>query len=71
MQKLYLEGCKFRRIARIMSKMFGKIYRYQITMNWIKGFVQEHKNHKRCFLIAKMHITAFEVGPEKSLVLRK
>ena len=31
---LYLEGGGFRRIARIMSKLFGKIYRYQTTMNW-------------------------------------
>ena len=49
MPKLYLEGCKFRRIARIMSKMFGKIYRYQITMNWIKGFIREHKTIKDAF----------------------
>ena len=33
---LYLEGCGFRRIARIMSKICGKTYRYQTIMNWIK-----------------------------------
>ncbi|MBQ9335164.1 MAG: hypothetical protein IJS10_01320 [Alphaproteobacteria bacterium] len=33
---LYLEGCGFRRIARIMSKIFGKTYRYQTIVNWIK-----------------------------------
>ena len=33
---LYLEECEFRRIARIMSKLFGKIYRHQGIMNWIK-----------------------------------
>ena len=33
---MYLEGCGFRRIARIMSKIFNKNYRYQTIMNWIK-----------------------------------
>ena len=33
---LYLEGCGFRRIARIMSKLFGKYYRHQTVVNWIK-----------------------------------
>ena len=29
-------GGGFRRIARIMSKIFNKNYRYQTIMNWIK-----------------------------------
>ena len=33
---MYLEGCGFRRIARIMSKIFNKNYRYQTIINWIK-----------------------------------
>ena len=33
---LYLEDCGFRKIARIMSKIFNKNYRYQTIMNWIK-----------------------------------
>ena len=33
---MYLEDCGFRRIARIMSKIFNKNYRYQTIMNWIK-----------------------------------
>ena len=33
---MYLEGCGFRRIARIMSKIFNKNCRYQTIMNWIK-----------------------------------
>ena len=33
---MYLEDCGFRRIARIMSKIFGKHYRHQTIMNWIK-----------------------------------
>ena len=33
---LYLEWGGFRRIARIMSKIFGKHYRHQTIMNWIK-----------------------------------
>lgn len=33
---LYMEGCGFRRIARIMSQLFRKEYRYQTIMNWIK-----------------------------------
>ena len=33
---LYLECCRFRRIGKMMSKLFGKNYRYQTTMNWIK-----------------------------------
>ena len=32
-KKLYLEGCGFQRIARIMSKIVRKIYRYQTMMN--------------------------------------
>ena len=42
---MYLEDCRFRRIARIMSK----IYRYQITTNWIKDFVREYKTIKDVF----------------------
>ena len=34
---LYLEENGFRRIARIMSKIFNKNYRYQTIMNWIKN----------------------------------
>ena len=33
---LYLEGCGFRKIARIMGKLCGKNYRYQTIMHWIK-----------------------------------
>ncbi|MBQ2175455.1 MAG: hypothetical protein II453_10480, partial [Alphaproteobacteria bacterium] len=33
---LYLERNGFKRIARIMSKIFNKNYRYQTIMNWIK-----------------------------------
>ncbi len=33
---LYLGGCGFRIIAKIMSKIFNKSYRYQTIMNWIK-----------------------------------
>lgn len=33
---LYLEGCGFRRIARIMGKINGKFYRHQTIINWIK-----------------------------------
>ena len=33
---MYLEGCGFRRIAIIMSKLFGKYYRHQTVVNWIK-----------------------------------
>ena len=29
-------GCGFRRIAIIMSKLFGKYYRHQTVVNWIK-----------------------------------
>ena len=52
---MYLEDCGFRRIARIMSKIFGKHYRHQTIMNWIKkdwikGFEREVKAGKsRCF----------------------
>ena len=31
-----LRGNGFRRIARIMSKIFNKNYRYQTIMNWIQ-----------------------------------
>ena len=33
---LYLEGCGFRRIARIMKEFFGKEYHYQTIVNWVK-----------------------------------
>ena len=33
---LYLEGCGFRRIARIMGKLNGKFYRHQTIIFWIK-----------------------------------
>ena len=33
---LYLEGCGFRRIARILSKMFEKNFCYQTIILWIK-----------------------------------
>ena len=33
---LYLEGSGFRRIARIMGKLFRKEYRHQTIMHWIK-----------------------------------
>ena len=34
---LFLEGNRFRRIARIMNKFFGKNYKHQTIMNWIKS----------------------------------
>ena len=34
--KLYLEGNGFRRIERLMSSLFGKVYRHQTIMKWIK-----------------------------------
>jgi hypothetical protein len=34
--KLYLEGCGFRRIARIMSEIFKKRFLYQTIVKWIK-----------------------------------
>ena len=33
---LYLEGCGFRRIARILSNMFEKHFCYQTVIQWIK-----------------------------------
>ena len=33
---LYLEGCGFRRIARIMSKIFGKLFHNQTIIKWVK-----------------------------------
>ena len=33
---LYLEGCGFRRIARILSEMFEKHFCYQTVILWIK-----------------------------------
>jgi transposase-like protein len=34
--KLYLEGCGFRRIARIMSEIFKKRFLYQTIVKWIR-----------------------------------
>jgi transposase-like protein len=34
--KLYLEGCSFRRIARIMSEIFQKRFLYQTIVKWIR-----------------------------------
>lgn len=33
---LYLEGCGFRRIARILINMFEKHFCYQIVILWIR-----------------------------------
>ena len=33
---LYLEGCGFRRISRILSEMFDKFFRWQTVVQWIK-----------------------------------
>ena len=38
---LYLEGCGFRRIARILSKMFEKHFCYQTVILWIKKAAKE------------------------------
>jgi transposase-like protein len=35
---LYLEGCGFRRIARILGEIYNKFYRWQTIVNWIKAF---------------------------------
>ena len=35
---LYLEGNGFRRIARILSKIFSKKFVYQTVIQWIKSF---------------------------------
>jgi transposase-like protein len=34
--KLYLEGCGFRRIARLMSEIFKKRFLYQTIVKWIR-----------------------------------
>lgn len=33
---LYGQGCGLQQIARMMSKLFGKNYRYQTIAHWIK-----------------------------------
>ena len=38
---LYLEGCGFRRIARILSEMFEKHFCYQTVILWIKKAAKE------------------------------
>ena len=43
----YLRGCGFRKIAKIMSKLFRKDYRWRIVMYWIKGLVQENQKIKQ------------------------
>ena len=52
---LYLEGCGFRRIARIMSKFFGTIYRYQTIMYWLKSasskVLNESKKVKNIYFV--------------------
>ena len=64
-----------------MCQIFGKNYRHQTIMNWIKRaglkVLSKKLKHKRWmsyvhndFLIAKC-ATAFEVGSGKALVLRE
>jgi transposase-like protein len=33
---LYLEGCGFRRTSRVLSSMFGKYFRWQTVVKWIR-----------------------------------
>ena len=41
---LYLEGCGFRRIARILSNMFEKHFCYQTVIQWIKKEAKKHES---------------------------
>jgi transposase-like protein len=47
---LYLEGCGFRRIARILSAIFNKVFRWQTVVKWIKKAaleIEKGENLKR------------------------
>ncbi|MDR0753502.1 MAG: hypothetical protein LBE95_02450 [Holosporaceae bacterium] len=39
--KLYLEGCGFRRIARLMSEIFKRRFLYQTIVKWIRKLENE------------------------------
>ena len=43
---LYLEGNGFRRIARILSKIFNKKFVYQTVIQWIKNFGYSLENQQ-------------------------
>ncbi len=55
---LYLEGCGFRRIARILSNMFEKHFCYQTVIQWIK---KEAKKTERAAAGAKKEIQILEM----------
>ena len=42
---MYLEGCGFRRIARLLQEFHGKKFDYQLAIHWIKkaGKIVEEK----------------------------
>ena len=45
---LYLEGNGFRRIARILTQIYGKSFHNQTIIKWVKKAaisLPEHKNH--------------------------
>jgi hypothetical protein len=41
---LYLEGCGFRRTARILEDMFERVFRWQTVAKWIKQEAQKLLN---------------------------
>lgn len=55
---LYLEGCGFRRIARILSDMFEKHFCYQTVILWIK---KEAKEIEAAGIKAKKEIQILEM----------
>ena len=55
---LYLEGCGFRRIARILSEMFEKHFCYQTVILWIK---KEAKKIESSKVEAKKEIQILEM----------
>ena len=45
---LYLEGCGFRRIARILTQIYRKLFHNQTIIKWVKKAaisLPERKNH--------------------------
>ena len=45
---LYLEGCGFRRIAKILRQKYGKLFHNQTIIKWVKKAaisLPERKNH--------------------------
>ena len=44
---LYLEGNGFRRIARILTQIYGKLFYNQTIIKWVKNAISllEHKIH--------------------------